>query len=97
MYLQSGSPSCERDRQTLDATKGNTRYMLWLLNHQLWLVEAPEQGVEGDLGFEPGQGGTQAEMDTMAEGHMPVISAFEVQLVGVVELCRITVGRTKAE
>ena len=89
--------SSEGDGQMFEAAKGNTGCMFRFLARHLWLVEAPQQGAEGDFSFESGQGRAQAEMGSVAKGEMPVFWAAEVELIWIVELRGVTIGRAQAE
>ena len=51
-----------------------------------------QQGQEGDLPFNAGQGRPQAVMDAVAEGQVAVVAAEDVEAVGVGELPRVAVG-----
>ena len=51
-----------------------------------------QQAVDGDLSLEPGQRRAQAEMHALAERHVPVRLAREVQCIRVIELPLIPVG-----
>src|ERR1700722_2973096 len=52
-----------------------------------------EQFFESNSGFEPGQGRTQAVMETVAEPEVRPIAAADVEDVGCWEPARVAVGR----
>src|SRR6478735_5260655 len=49
--------------------------------------QAGQQRLQGDPGLKPCQRGTQAKVDAMAEGQVPVGAAVDVELSGRRELC----------
>ena len=49
--------------------------------------------VQGDPPFEPGQRGTQTEVDAVAEGEVVPDPAVDVEAVGLVELALVAVRR----
>ena len=50
------------------------------------VAPAGEEDVEGDGGFEPRQGRTEAEVDTIAKGEMTVGRAMNIEGVGIGKL-----------
>src|SRR5580658_1403469 len=54
---------------------------------------AAEQGLEGDPGFEPGQGRAEAVVDPVAEAEVRPVAPADVQDIGGWEPGRIAVGR----
>src|SRR5580692_4122378 len=56
-----------------------------------------EQGLEGDFGLEPGQGGAEAVMDAVAEAEVRPVVAADAEDVGGWEAARIAVGRAQAD
>ena len=55
--------------------------------------QALGQSDSGDLRFQPRQRRAEAEMDAVAEGHVRVLGAADVEALGIVERLGIAVGR----
>ena len=56
-------------------------------------LEAFGEGLQGLLTLNPNQGGAQAVVDASAEGHVGIGPAGNVEVVGVLELAGVPVGR----
>jgi len=61
--------------------------------HQVQAGEPAGQSLERRLGFEASEGGTQAEVDAVAEGEVSAVIPGEVEAIGICEPGRIPVGR----
>ena len=59
---------------------------------QAQVAEPLQERLEGDAGFQPGQGGAQAVVDAASEGNVAGVGTGHVQLVGAVEPFWIVVG-----
>ena len=56
------------------------------------LREAGERLLDHDLGFEPGQARAEAEVDAVAERHVAVEGALDVEAVGIGVLALVAAG-----
>lgn len=59
---------------------------------QLEVLQARDQGVQGDLGLYSGQWRAEAVVDSAAEAEVLVVLAGRVEVVGVVEPQRVPVS-----
>src|SRR5512144_1742231 len=90
--LPTGS---HRERQLFQPAQEPARPPPQLLCAQFDAGEAAQQRGNRDLGLEPGQRRSQAEVDALPESNMAVVAAGDVELVRVREHRGIPVGRTE--
>ena len=63
--------------------------------NQVKVGKIPDEVGEGDVRFQPGEGGAETMMDAVAEGNVKIGGAAEVEAVGRGELGWIPVGRAE--
>ena len=83
----------DQHRQLLPAAHGAGVRLLGALPVDVPLREAVEHLVERDAALEPGQRGTQAEVDAVAEREVVVDLPLDVEAVGVGEVALVAVAR----
>src|SRR5947209_6241852 len=81
------------DREVLDSIDQVAAYRFQrYAGYALDVLEALEEHGEGNFGFQPGQGCSEAKVNAMSKRDMPVGCASDVEAVRVGELRLITVG-----
>src|SRR3954452_23472118 len=97
----TGAGRAGHDRQLREATQHQavavTPVQLVGGYGQAQLGEPLEQRGERQLALHPGEGGTEAEVDAVPEGHVPVVGPLEVEPLGVREVSGVAVGRRQAD
>src|SRR5207247_5555216 len=89
--------STEAHRQRLEAAQVEILPVRQVAGLQPEVRQAPEDGGEGDLGFEAGEGRTKAKMMAEAEGQVLVIQPGHVEAVRLGEMRGVAVGRRQEE